>query len=296
MNDLVDFHIHSNRSCDGDFSPAELVRFATDKGFRAISIADHDTVAAYPEAIEDGKQAGVEVIPSIEVTTLYDDREFHLLLPFVDWGSEAVGRDHRAHDRIADGRGPGAGRASSGTAASSSPGTRSGRSRRSCPPLGVKIAQILLDKPESEKMPGAGEVLRRGKQAFGPYMFYRDYFMEGKPAFVPKRHIPLEEVLAAAPRDGRRSRPFPSRRLFPEDDAARTSRTSRSAGSPASRSIRSTTRPSRPRSTGRWPTSSTSFRRPARISTARSSPTSRFGALTDGRYWMVEELRRRRPQ
>jgi 3',5'-nucleoside bisphosphate phosphatase len=90
MNGLVDFHIHSNRSCDGDFSPAELVGFAAARGFKAISIADHDTVAAYPEVIEDGRKAGVEVIPGIEITTLYDGREFHLLLPFVDWGSAAV--------------------------------------------------------------------------------------------------------------------------------------------------------------------------------------------------------------
>ena len=44
MNDgLIDLHIHSNLSCDGDFSPEDLVGFAREKGFRAISIADHDT-------------------------------------------------------------------------------------------------------------------------------------------------------------------------------------------------------------------------------------------------------------
>ena len=79
MSELVDFHVHSNRSCDGDYSPAELIGFARDTGFRAISIADHDTTAAYPEAVELGRAAGVEVIPSIEVTTLYAGREFHLV-------------------------------------------------------------------------------------------------------------------------------------------------------------------------------------------------------------------------
>ncbi|HYA48106.1 MAG TPA: PHP domain-containing protein, partial [Burkholderiales bacterium] len=78
MNGRVDFHVHSNRSCDGDYSPAELVGFAREKGFRAISIADHDTVAAYPEAVELGQAAGIEVIPSVEITTLYAGREFHL--------------------------------------------------------------------------------------------------------------------------------------------------------------------------------------------------------------------------
>ena len=95
MSGRVDFHVHSNKSSDGDFSPAELVGFARDHGMRAISIADHDTVAAYPEAVELGRQAGVEVIPGIELTTLFGGREFHLLLPLVDWTSPALARDHR---------------------------------------------------------------------------------------------------------------------------------------------------------------------------------------------------------
>ncbi|RLE03200.1 MAG: hypothetical protein DRJ11_05045, partial [Candidatus Aminicenantes bacterium] len=48
MSDQVDLHIHSNKSSDGEFSPTELVRMAQQVGLRAIAIADHDTVAAYP--------------------------------------------------------------------------------------------------------------------------------------------------------------------------------------------------------------------------------------------------------
>ena len=91
-NGLVDLHVHSNRSSDGDFSPEDLVRFARESGFVAISIADHDTVAAYPEAVDAGRAAGVEVIPSMEVTALYDGREFHCLLPFLDWESPAIAK------------------------------------------------------------------------------------------------------------------------------------------------------------------------------------------------------------
>ena len=90
MNDLVDLHVHSNRSCDGDFTPAELIQFAKEQSFRAIAISDHDTVAAYPEAVEIGRGDGVEIIPSVELTTLFDGREFHVLLPFVNWESEVV--------------------------------------------------------------------------------------------------------------------------------------------------------------------------------------------------------------
>ena len=37
MNDLVDLHVHSNKSCDGDFPPADLIRLAKDEGFRAMT-------------------------------------------------------------------------------------------------------------------------------------------------------------------------------------------------------------------------------------------------------------------
>jgi len=83
----VDLHVHSSNSSDGDFAPSDLLRMAKEKGLRAISIADHDTVGAYPEALEWSAKFGVELIPSVEMTTLYEGREFHLLLPFMHWDS-----------------------------------------------------------------------------------------------------------------------------------------------------------------------------------------------------------------
>jgi predicted metal-dependent phosphoesterase TrpH len=193
----VDLHIHSNKSSDGDFSPLHIVRLAKDNGFTAISIADHDTVAAYPEVLKVGNGSGVEVIPSMEVTTLFNGREFHLLLPFLNWKKEVVrrimtrvseGRLEEAQERVGklrklgfDLTWPEVIRASKGV-----------------PPLGVTIAQILFDKPESKNNPALAEYLESSNRPLAPYLFYRDYFMEGKPASVPKRHISLLEVLDLA--------------------------------------------------------------------------------------------------
>jgi len=90
MSGSVDLHIHSDKSSDGDFSPSHIVHLAKEKGLRAISITDHDSVAAYPEAQTVGKEIGLEVISGVELTTLFTDREFHLLLFFVDWKSSIV--------------------------------------------------------------------------------------------------------------------------------------------------------------------------------------------------------------
>lgn len=201
MSGYVDLHIHSDRSSDGDFSPTELVRMAKETGFVAISIADHDTVAAYPEAMEAADGSGVEVVPNMEVTTLFDGREFHLLLPFADWESPVI-------ERIGE-------RASSGRKIEARERVEKLRelglditwdeveeASKSTPPLGVSIAQILLDKPGSKNDPALKKYYEGDARLWAPYHFYRDYFMEGRPAFVTKRHIQLLEVLKMAPETG----------------------------------------------------------------------------------------------
>jgi hypothetical protein len=201
MSGRVDFHVHSNRSSDGDFSPAELVGFAREHGMQAISIADHDTVAAYPEAVELGRQAGVEVIPGIELTTLFGGREFHVLLPLLDWTSPALARIiegqtacrmNETRERVEKVRALGIAVTMDEVEAKSN----------GAPPLGVKIAQILLEKPESERNPALERYYRPDNRPYAPYMFYSDYFAEGKPAFVPKKFVALTDVLEAAPATG----------------------------------------------------------------------------------------------
>ena len=201
MSGRVDFHVHSDKSCDGDFSPAELVGFAKNFAMRAISIADHDTVAAYPEAVETGRKAGIEVIPGIEITTLFGGREFHLLLPFVDWTSPALTaivegqtrcRMDEAAERVERIRGLGF--------ALTLEEVR--EKTNGAPPLGVKIAQVLLENPENEANPRLEFFYRKENLPYAPYQFYKEYFAEGKPAYVPKRFVGLLDVLAAAPETG----------------------------------------------------------------------------------------------
>ncbi len=201
MRERVDFHVHSNKSSDGDYSPAELVGFAKEHGMRAISIADHDTVAAYPDAVELGRQAGVEVIPGIELTTLFGGREFHLLLPLVDWTSPALAeiiagqtvcRANETSERIDRVRALGFSLTMDEVRAKS----------QDAPPLGVKLAQVLLENPENERHPALEPYYRPENRPYAPYMFYGDFFAEGKPAWVPKKFIALTDVLEASPATG----------------------------------------------------------------------------------------------
>ncbi|TEU06202.1 MAG: PHP domain-containing protein [Candidatus Aminicenantes bacterium] len=197
----VDLHIHSNKSSDGDFSPFHIIQLSKKNKLRAISIADHDTVAAYPEALELGEDEGIEVIPSLELTTLFDDREFHLLLPFVDWRKKIVSDliDKVAKGRIVEGKERIRKLQEIGFDINWKEVSRKSKPN---PPLGVTIAQVLLEKYEKKNHPSLKKYYEEKNRMFAPYFFYRDYFTREKPAWVPKRNLDLLEALRLAPEIG----------------------------------------------------------------------------------------------
>ena len=85
----IDLHIHSTCS-DGLLSPAQIIQIAGERGLKAISITDHDTVAATVTASQLGQEAGIEVVPGIEIGVAYADCEVHLLGYYIDAQSEGL--------------------------------------------------------------------------------------------------------------------------------------------------------------------------------------------------------------
>ncbi len=74
----LDLHIHSTFS-DGTMSPKDLVAYAKQKGLKAISITDHDTVDGVREGIAAGNIYGIEVISGLEISTNYRGTTLHIL-------------------------------------------------------------------------------------------------------------------------------------------------------------------------------------------------------------------------
>ena len=85
MPDWIDLHVHTLAS-DGSDTPADVVRMAVELGLRAVAVTDHDTFAGLPEAIEAGARYGVEVVPGVELSTIYDGVEVHVLGYYMDAG------------------------------------------------------------------------------------------------------------------------------------------------------------------------------------------------------------------
>lgn len=81
----VDLHLHSTYS-DGKLTPEELVEFCYSRGLRTIALSDHDST----EGIQEGQRAacalGIDLIPSVELSTSYEGIEIHLLGYFIDTG------------------------------------------------------------------------------------------------------------------------------------------------------------------------------------------------------------------
>jgi len=75
---LIDLHTHTNES-DGSCSPAELVREAVRAGVGFLGITDHDTFAGYDQAVPLARQAGVELVRGIELSTKLHGHSVHLL-------------------------------------------------------------------------------------------------------------------------------------------------------------------------------------------------------------------------
>ena len=85
----IDLHLHTTFS-DGKLSPEELVRNAHENHYSFISITDHDTFAGYLEARDymKNKNFNLELIPGVEVSTIFENNEVHILAYYFDETNE----------------------------------------------------------------------------------------------------------------------------------------------------------------------------------------------------------------
>lgn len=85
MKVYYDLHMHSCLSPCGadDMTPNNLVHMAALAGLQVIALSDHNTTRNVPAAVAVGKEAGVLVVPAMELTTK-EDIHVLCLLPSVE--------------------------------------------------------------------------------------------------------------------------------------------------------------------------------------------------------------------
>ena len=100
----IDLHVHSSFS-DGTNTPYELVQLALNAGLSAFALTDHDTTAGIGEAraalMESDASDKLRIIPGVEISAAYKERDIHILGLFIDPDNAAlsaalqIARDNR---------------------------------------------------------------------------------------------------------------------------------------------------------------------------------------------------------
>jgi hypothetical protein len=178
---LIDLHTHTTAS-DGRRSPASLVEVAAAAGVTVLGVTDHDTVAGCAAAQTACDASGITFVPGIELTSVRDAMDVHVLGYFIDPAS-AVLASFLAEQRL----------------------RRLDRVRQMIRLLGTlgidldadAVLQPAIDNPTvSAGRPWIARALvERGycettKQAFDRWL------SRGRPAFIPRLAAPPEEVFA----------------------------------------------------------------------------------------------------
>ena len=102
MDKLCDLHTHSIFS-DGSFTPEETIDLALEIGLSAIALTDHNTVSGLERFLSYAGNKPIDVVPGIEFSTRYNDRDLHILGLFLKPESFATITEYvKAADELKD--------------------------------------------------------------------------------------------------------------------------------------------------------------------------------------------------
>lgn len=172
----IDLHCHSHCS-DGELSPGAVVVRAFEQGVSLLALTDHDTVAGVPEAMEAAARLGMTLIPAMELSTLWNGMNIHVVALNIDLDSSVL---QKALERQA--------------------GARERRGRL----IGEKLerqgiagayeaALALADRPESLGRTHFAQMLLEAGRVSRLQQAFDKYLGAGKVADVPIPWVTLEE-------------------------------------------------------------------------------------------------------
>ncbi|WP_263971724.1 PHP domain-containing protein [Leptolyngbya ohadii] len=75
---MLELHCHTTCS-DGTLTPTQLVWRSHQAGIRALAITDHDTLQGWDEAFAAAANLPIEIVPGLELSTVYNERSMHIL-------------------------------------------------------------------------------------------------------------------------------------------------------------------------------------------------------------------------
>lgn len=92
----ADLHCHTTCS-DGTATPQEIIQLACNLGLQGLSITDHDTIAAYQEAVPAAQIRKLPLISGLELSAVHRETSVHILAYSFSLASEYLIQFCRQH-------------------------------------------------------------------------------------------------------------------------------------------------------------------------------------------------------
>lgn len=182
MNEFrADLHCHTTCS-DGTVSPSDIIQLACDLGLQGLSITDHDTIAAYQEAMPIAQAKNFPLISGIELSATHHQTSVHILAYSFSLTSATIQEFCQRHQQ-----------------------RREERNQRILHlldthgmPLSMEdFPQDLFSSPATHSIGRPHIALAMMKKGYisSIQQAFHQYIGEGKPCYVPNTAFSIEETL-----------------------------------------------------------------------------------------------------
>lgn len=203
---MIDLHIHSRYSEDGEFTPTELVEQCAKAGIDTMAIADHNCVRAIPEARKAAETLHITYIPAIEIDCIFQDINFHVL----GYGIEDTAEDFAMIDKNIDDQSFQASMKRLHKTQELGFHVTEDDMRKAEEGMfwtgrwtGELFAEVLLEKEEYENHPLLKPYRPGGSRSDNPYVnFYWDFYSQGKPCYAEILYPSMQEIIDIIHRNG----------------------------------------------------------------------------------------------
>ena len=196
---MIDLHMHSIYSEDGDLTPAQLVEICRQAGVDMMAVTDHNSVRANDEACAAAEKAGIACLRGVELDCRYKGLNFHVLGYGISDASgeftaidEDMNRQYRelAMESL---------RKTQALGFEITAEEMRKVSEWSIFPdrwTGERFAEVLLNKPEYADHPMLAPYRPGAARSDNPYInFYWDFYAQGKPCYLEMQFPPMQRAV-----------------------------------------------------------------------------------------------------
>lgn len=196
---MIDLHIHSIYSDDGELTPTQLVSRCAEEGISIAAITDHNCIRGCREGEMAGGKHSVKVIPGIEIDCVWEKINFHLLGYGINWMGEDFVRieENIASQSVEASKEMLARTRKLGFAVTEDDmRSVSEHSYRKDRWTGEMFGEVILRKEEYRTHPLLEVYRPGGRRGDNPYVnFYWDFYSQGRPCHVAIRFPGMEDMI-----------------------------------------------------------------------------------------------------